>query len=134
MAGDCQQNQSLPKIPDQAAYFSRQLNLYNFTMAEYIDKDITLNFAYTWTEDQAKKGSNQIASAVFHKLLNTNLEAITILRLFFDGCGGQNTNVQILYMASWWLVNKAPKSIERMQLVFPVTGHNFLPPVKVSVE
>lgn len=82
MAGDCQQNQCLPKIPDQASYFSRQLNLYNFTMAENVDKDETLNFAYTWTEDQSRKGSNQIASAVFHKLTNTDFEGITIARLW----------------------------------------------------
>lgn len=73
----------------------------------------------------------QIASAVFHKLTNTNFEGIEIARLFFDGCGGQNKNVQALCMASWWLVNKAPKSVERMELVFPVTGHSFLPPVRV---
>lgn len=131
MAGDCQQNQALPKIPDQAAYFSRQLNLYNFTMAEYIDDDGTLNFSYTWTEDQSKKGSNQIASAVFHKLMNTNFAGKTIVRLNFDGCGGQNKNVQMLCMSSWWLVNKAPKSVERIQIVFPVTGHSFLPPDRV---
>lgn len=131
MAGDCQQNQCLPKIPDQLSYFSRQLNLYNFTMAENIDKDATLNFAYTWTEDQSRKGSNQIASAVFHKLMNTNFEGIAIPRLFFDGCGGQNKNVQMLCMASFWLVNKAPKSVKEMEIVFPVTGHSFLPPDRV---
>lgn len=34
-------------------------------------------------------------------------------------------------MASWWLANKAPKSVERAQLVFPVTGHSYLPPDRV---
>lgn len=53
------------------------------------------------------------------------------MRFFADGCGGQNKNVQVLCMASWWLVNKAPKSVETMQLVFPVTGHSYLPPDRV---
>lgn len=131
IAGDCQQNQAVPKIPDQAAYFSRQFNYYNFTLTEYVDNDGTMNFAYTWTEDQSKKGSNQIASAVFHKLMHTNLAGITILRMVFDGCGGQNKNVQMLCMLSWWLVNEAPESIERIELIFPVTGHSFLPPDRV---
>lgn len=131
LAGDCQQNQAMPKIPDQASYFSRQLNLYNFTMAEYIRENETLNFSYTWTEDQSRKGSNEIASAACHKLMSTNFDGITLVRMFADGCDGQNKNVQMLCMASWWLVNKAPKSVEGLQLVFPVTGHSFLPPDRV---
>lgn len=130
-AGDCQQNQAMPKIPDQASYFSRQLNLYNFTIAENIGEEQTLNCAYTWTEDQSKKGSNEIASAACHKLMNTDFDGIELVRMFADGCGGQNKNVQMLCMASWWLVNKAPKSVEAMQLVFPVTGHSYLPPDRV---
>lgn len=131
MAGDCQQNQPLPKIPVQEAYFSRQLNMYNFTIAEYMSKDETSNFAYLWTEDESKKGSNQIASAVFHKLTNANYESKSIVRLFADGCGGQNKNVQMICMAAWWIIHRAPESVDRIQLVFPVTGHSFLPPDRV---
>lgn len=130
-AGDCQQNQAMPKIPDQASYFSRQLNYYNFTMAESVGKDEMDHFGYTWTEDQAKKGSNQIASAMCHRLMNTNYDDIHTVRLFADGCGGQNKNVQVLCMACWWLVNKAPKSVDTVQLVYPVTGHSYLPPDRV---
>lgn len=59
LAADCQQNQPLPKIPDQAAYFSRQLNLYNFTIAEYMGEDETLNFAYIWTEERKQPDSQR---------------------------------------------------------------------------
>lgn len=121
-ASDCQQNQALPKIPDQATYFSRQMNLYNFTIAEYVGKSDERHFAYTWTEDQSKKGSNQIASAMCHRLMNSNFDGIHTVRLFSDGCGGQNKNVQVLCMASWWLLNKAPKQVKTFQLVYPVTG------------
>lgn len=37
----------------------------------------------------------------------------------------------MLCMASWWLVNKAPKLVEEIEIVFPVTGHSFLPPDRV---
>lgn len=130
-AGDCQQNQAMPKIPDQASYFSRQMNLYNFTMAESIGITDMNHFGYTWTEDQARKGSNQIASAMCDRLMNTDLDGIHKVRLFADGCGGQNKNVQVLCMASWWLLNKAPKSVEAVQVVYPVTGHSYLPPDRV---
>lgn len=130
-AGDCQQNQAMPKIPDQASYFSRQLNYYNYTMAESVGVKEMNDFGYTWSEDQAKKGSNQIASAMCHRLMNTNYDGTHTVRLFADGCGGQNKNVQVLCMASWWLVNKAPKSVHTVQLVYPVTGHSYLPPDRV---
>lgn len=32
MSFDCEKNLPLPKIPDQATYYSRQLYLYNFTV------------------------------------------------------------------------------------------------------
>lgn len=130
-AGDCMQNQAMPKIPDQATYFSRQLNYYNFTIAEPVKKNEMEHFGYTWTEDQAKKGSNQIASAMCHRLMNTNFDGIHTMRFFADGCGGQNKNVQVFCMASWWLANKAPKSVHTVQLVYPVTGHSYLPPDRV---
>nr|CAH7753285.1 unnamed protein product [Callosobruchus chinensis] len=35
---DCQKNQSLPKIPDQATYYSRQVYIYNFTVVKGCSK------------------------------------------------------------------------------------------------
>ncbi|KAH9632997.1 hypothetical protein HF086_000357 [Spodoptera exigua] len=32
MSFDCQKNLGLPKVPDQSAYYSRQINFYNFTI------------------------------------------------------------------------------------------------------
>lgn len=32
MSFDCQKNQPMPKVPDQSAYYSRQLYIYNFTI------------------------------------------------------------------------------------------------------
>ncbi|CAH3906988.1 unnamed protein product [Pieris brassicae] len=67
---DCQKNQVLPKIPDQMAYYSRQLYIYNFGTV-LLAPDNTLNSTnvvlYTWTEDEHRKGANEMASAVFHR-------------------------------------------------------------------
>lgn len=34
-------------------------------------------------------------------------------------------------MCSYWLKNNAPKNINEIQLVFPVSGHSFIPPDRV---
>lgn len=75
---DCQTNQPVPKIPDQAAYYSRQMYLYNFTICQGAStdnqgKDKTV--AYVWLENKYPKGSNQVASAVYHRLISTDLSS-----------------------------------------------------------
>ncbi|CAH2100948.1 unnamed protein product [Euphydryas editha] len=121
----CQKNSPLPRIPDQSAYYSRQFYLCNFTIVQGTSKD-KLNkdttFAYIWTENQFGKTANQISSAVYDRLNKTNLAGIAIIRLFSDGCGGQNKNS--IMLSKWLLV----KSIE---IIFPVTGHSFMSPDRV---
>lgn len=129
---DCQKNSPLPRIPDQSAYYSRQFYLYNFTIVQGSSKD-KLNknttFAYTWTENEFGKTANQIASAVYDRLNKTELSAITSIRLFADGCGGQNKNSIMLSMLSKWLLENV--SVKRIEIIFPVTGHSFMPPDRV---
>lgn len=85
MSYGCQKNQVLPKIPDQAAYYySRQFYIYNFSICKEIstDKQSKENtYIYTWTEADAAKGSAQIASAVFHRLQNIDLNGINFLQM-----------------------------------------------------
>lgn len=131
---DCQKNLVLPKVPDQAAYYSRQLYLYNFTICQGTslmpqNKDTT--FSYVWTENEYAKGCNQIASALHHRLCSYNLEEVSLIRLFSDGCGGQNKNKGMLGMLSHWLLLEAPKNIKQIEIWFPIVGHSFLPPDRV---
>lgn len=88
---DCQKNFVLPKVPDQSAYFSRQLYTYNLTICQGPSRgprNISNTFIYTWLETEALKGSNQTASALYHRLLNTNIEStIDHIKLFCHGCG-----------------------------------------------
>ena len=119
---DCQKNNPLPRIPDQSAYYSRQFYLYNFTIVQGSSKD-KLNknttYAYTWTENEFGKTANQIASTVYDWLNKTNVSGITIIRLFADGCGGQNKNSIMLSMLSKWLLENV--SVKRIEIIFPVT-------------
>lgn len=72
---DCQKNLVLPKVPDQAAYYSRQLYLYNFSICQgssHSPQNTTNTFSYCWTENEFMKGSNEIASALYHRLQNSD--------------------------------------------------------------
>lgn len=131
---DCQKNLVLPKIPDQITYYKRQLYLYNFSVVRGSSKSsLTRNnvFIHTWYEQENPKSSNQIVSAVYDCLNKFELDnSITEVRLMADGCAGQNKNSCMIAMGSKWL-SQAPKHIQKVEFVFPVTGHSFLPPDRV---
>lgn len=133
---DCQKNNALPKLPDQAAYFSRQINLFNFTAVVGSSKSPLNNVhIYYWNETDNAKASNQIATAVFHLLTNLDIpQNKTVIRLFADGCGGQNKNSAVIGMCSKWLMSNAPPQIKEINIIFPMVGHSFLPPDRVFAK
>lgn len=131
---DCQQNQVLPKVPDQEAYYSRQLYQYHLCVVEHqVDGSMPKEavHSYTWSEDESSKGSNQVGSAVYNTLRSAKFEGIREVRLVADGCAGQNRNSTVLCMLLWWLQNEAPSGISAVFVVFPLTGYSFLPPDRV---
>lgn len=133
---DCQKNLVLPRVPDQAAYYSRQLYYYNFTVCRGHSKapqntdTVTM---YTWLENERHKGSNEIASALLDTLRNAKLEDSNYecVRLCSDGCPGQNKNSTVIGVVMKWFKDESPKSVERVEIVFPIVGHSFLPPDRV---
>ena len=129
IAYDLQQVQSLPKLPVQETYYSRQLGLYNFGLCDLTSNK---NYCYTWLESEAGRGSVEIGSTVYSHLteeLSTQaaFQQAEKLRLFSDGCGGQNKNNFIVAMVYYYLQSHAPENIKEVELVFPVRGHSFLP-------
>ncbi|XP_050310860.1 uncharacterized protein LOC126746594 [Anthonomus grandis grandis] len=132
---DCQKNLVNPKVQDQIAYYSRQLYTYNFTIVKGSSKTKLQNnnvFLYTWMEHEFHKGSNEIASAVFHCLSDLiNMSGYSKIRLCADGCGGQNRNSTMVAMCIYFLGNIAPPHIGEIELVFPIRGHSFLPSDRV---
>lgn len=125
---DCQKNLPLPKLPDQMAYYSRQLHFFNFTVVEGAS-NIPLSknrvFTYYCMENEFNKDSNLVASAVTHRLNHTDLSNISNIRLVADGCGGQNKNCILVGACSKWLLEH--QNIKEIEMVFPVTGHSFMP-------
>lgn len=131
---DCQKNQVLPKVPDQSAYYSRQLYKYNLTIVvgdsnSSLTKDNV--FIYHWDETQFGKGPNEIISAVHNFLSEYHIpDKIKVLRIISDGCGAQNKNYYMMGMISHWLMNTTA-NIESIEYVFPIVGHSFLPSDRV---
>lgn len=132
---DCQKNQVLPRVPDQSAYYSRQLCKYNLTIivgdskCKYTKDNV---FIYHWDETQHAKGSNEITSAVYHCLSNLVIPAsIKTVRLVADGCGGQNKNSTMMGMLSTWFLTLAPVHLDTLEMIFPIVGHSFLPADRV---
>lgn len=132
---DCQKNQPLPKVPDQSAYYSRQLYIYNLTFVQGSSKseqNPSNVFMYTWTEDEFRKGSKEVASMLYHRLCNTHIpREVEVMRLVCDGCGGQNKNQVVMAVTAKWLITSAPGNIKRIEFIFPTTGHSFLPSDRV---
>ncbi|KAI4459050.1 hypothetical protein MML48_6g00016721 [Holotrichia oblita] len=121
VSSDCQKKLSLPKLPDQAAYFNQQINYYNLTVVEGIFKStLTLNnvFSYLWAETDSPKDSS------FSETIDT-------VRLFADGCGGQNKNPVMMSMSRYWLALEAPVHITTVEFVFPIVRHSFIPPNRI---
>ncbi|CAH2003243.1 unnamed protein product [Acanthoscelides obtectus] len=125
---DMQQVQPLPRTPISDAFYSHQVSLYIFCCVDMNSRHPTF---YTWTEIQAGRGSVQIGSALLNYLDSLELEDIEVLRLFCDGCGGQNKNSHIVHALYFWLKNRPPGTLNEIQLTFPVRGHSFLPADRV---
>lgn len=132
---DCQKNLALPRLPDQAAYFSQQINYNNFTIVFGTSKTQLTPanvYAYLWTEVDTQKNANTIASAVRHALSSHTFDpSVTKINLFADGCGGQNKNTTMMTMLAYWLLKESPENIKKIELTFPIVGHSFIPPDRV---
>lgn len=126
---DLQQVQTLPKIPISEAFYARQLSFYALSITSVDSKAPVF---YHWTEDTAGRGSNEVASAVFNFLCAHQFDGeVTTVRLFADGCAGQNKNSTVVNFLYYWLLKCAPPSVKRILMVFPVRGHSYLPADRV---
>lgn len=132
---DCQKNLALPKLPDQSAYFSMQINFYHLAVVFGSSKSklTTENVSsYVWTELDRPRSSNEISSFLHHFLSKfTFVGNVKIIRFICDGCGAQNKNSTLIGMLSYWLQYEAPRQIEQIQILFPVVGHSYIPPDRV---
>lgn len=121
---DLQQVQPLPRTPIGDAFYSHQISWYAFCCVPMTSISPTF---YVWTEDLAGRGAIQIGSALIHHLQSLDYEGVNLIRLFCDGCGGQNKNSHIIHTLMYWLKHQSPDNVAEILITFPVRGHSFLP-------
>lgn len=129
---DCQKNLALPKLPDQSAYFSMQIIFFHLAIICGSSRS-SLNSenvrSFVWTELEYQRSSNQVASALHFTLKNFEFgKEVATVRLCCDGCGAQNKNSTVVGMLNYWLQFEAPPQIKKIEIVYPVVGHSYIPP------
>lgn len=53
------------------------------------------------------------------------------VRLFSDGCGGQNKNKAVITMLCHWFLHECPPNVDQIEVWFSIVGHSFIPPDRV---
>ena len=120
---DLKQVQPLPKLSISEAFCARHISFYAFCITHVAIENESPSF-YCWTENQAGRGAQVVASALTNFLSRQNFdEAVSPIRLFSNGCGGYNQNCIVVHALYWWLLEKSPQSVK----FFPVRGHSYLP-------
>lgn len=83
---DLQQIHPLPKSPIQDAFYLRQIRFYSCCSAAVSSRSPVF---YTWSEDQAGRGTTEIGSALIAHLVSLFLTDKNFVRLFCDSCLGR---------------------------------------------
>ena len=65
------------------------MSVYNFTVYDVLKHKA---YCYLWSENDAKKGSNEVASCLLHFIELKIAEGISKFSSYSDNCGGQNRN------------------------------------------
>lgn len=128
---DLMQTQELPKSPVGEAYYVRQMWQYFLAFVrhhgEHSPQTTNDIYFYTWGENQAGRGPNEIGSALLHYLRHMLPDGTKHLRLFSDSCPGQNKNYSNMGMLSAYVA----ETNVRVSYFFPVRGHSYLPADRV---
>lgn len=121
---DLQQTMPLPKLSTSKAFYLRQMWFYNFGI-HCITYTGEKSYFFTWTEDVANRGSNEIASCLFRfcKLLKEDFPEINHLIVWSDSCAGQNKNFVIIGLYEYLVINGFFQTIDHK---FPEVGHSYL--------
>lgn len=118
---DLQQTLPTPLLTVGQAFYLRKAWTYNLGVHNCGDGQATM---YMWTEDVAKRGSEEIASCLLNYLTSRPTTGEEELIVYTDNCGGQNKNWFLMLLWLQLVREKKYKSIEHR---FLVSGHTYLP-------
>lgn len=112
-----------PKARESCFYYRRKLSVNNFTVVR-VGK-VNEELCYCYDETIARKGSNEVASFLFHfseeKITKCG---VTEFRWYCDNCWGQNKNRGVVAMMAY-LVGKYKEKNIRIVLRYLEKGHSY---------
>lgn len=116
---DLQQALPIPKLTTGPAFYCRKIWMYNLGIHDCTEGK---GYMFLWTEDTAKRGSDEVASILL-KFLSTKTD-IDDLIIFTDNCPGQNKNWLLIAL---WLQLINENKFKTITHHFLVSGHTHLP-------
>lgn len=118
---DLEKTQPLPYMQTSVAFYKRQMWIYNLGIHTLHNNK---GYMCVWTEVEAKRGANEVASSISTFLDTQNLNGVTTLSTFSDACGGQNRN-RIIVATMMHLCKT--KNLKTWEHTFMESGHSYLP-------
>lgn len=118
---DMQQTLPTPLLTVGEAFYLRKAWTYNLGVHNCGDGQATM---YMWTEDIAKRGSEEVASCLLKHLTSRPTTGQEDLIIYTDNCGGQNKNWLLMLL---WIQLVREKKYKTIEHRFLVSGHTYLP-------
>ena len=118
---DLQKTQPIPYINTSVAFYKRQLWMYNLGINNRRNNKGSM---FVWQETEAKRGSCEVASAIFEYISMCDLEKYEEICTFSDACGGQNRNKNIV---SFFMYVCETTNIKSWMHIYLESGHSYLP-------
>ena len=95
---DFQKVLSSPKTEASCLYYKRKLSVFNFTIYDIVLHE---GVCYIWSENDAKKGSNEVASCLQDFIIKKISKGIKKFFFWSDNCAGQNRNRNVFSMFAY---------------------------------
>ncbi|XP_050302515.1 uncharacterized protein LOC126740503 [Anthonomus grandis grandis] len=119
---DFAKNVFLPQIATNDVYYKRQLSMYSFNVHVLAPGE---SIFYVYDESVAKKVPNELASFLFHFIMNYLDDEVQELDIFCDSAGGQNKNYTIFRFIHYFTNNRI-HGLTDIKITFPIRGHSYL--------
>ncbi|KAL4084507.1 hypothetical protein QTP88_000049 [Uroleucon formosanum] len=118
---DLEQVLDTPALSTNVSFYKRLLSTFNLTIRDCSENEGTE--CYMWHEAIGGRGSNEIASCLYQKILNL-LNNVTHIITYSDTCGGQNRNINMAALLSLVTANSSTLHIIDQKFLLP--GHTHL--------